>query len=219
MSIQYLFIIDFEGRDILNILKEEDSKNKDLKELAKKSKRLCINEMKNKIIEYKKNLEKKNNFFKLFARKNGDMVMTGIITGSNYKDHNANSFIDKIFKLIKKYDLENKSEIKLLKKESIFIFKEEQKKLDSTKNILSKISEMGSKISGLQEKALENTKDLVELDLQVIEIKENTQEINNNAGNVKEEAKKYRNQLYFFIFGIFFIVSIIITIWLLKIVS
>lgn len=216
MSIQYLFIIDFEGKDIIDISNQTDPLIQDLKDISKNSKDFCINEMKNKIIDYKKNLEKENISYKLFAKKNGDMVITGIITDSNYKDHHANSFIEKILKKIKKFDLENNTEIKLLKKEVIQIFEKEQKKLNSTKIVLSKISEIDSKISNLKNKAIINTVALNDLDFETFEIGEKAGQIGIGAKGVKEEARKYRNQVYLFLFGLIIVVVVIVLLWVLN---
>ena len=136
MSIQYLFIIDFEGRDIIKISKDQIEI---IQEQITESKNICLEVMKNQIIEYKKDLECETKSFKFFARKNGDMIITGIITKSSYKDHNAINFIENIFEIIKKYDLENLKNVKNLEKEVLYFFNQQQKKDETTKIILTPI--------------------------------------------------------------------------------
>jgi hypothetical protein len=198
MSIQYLFILDFEGNDIIKIHNDKKELNDELIEDAKAK---CLTELRNKIMEFKIDLFDKDDSYKFFSKKNDDMIKCGVITENSIKDYFASNLLDKMFAILKNYDVENRKELKSLEKEIKNMFTEYNEMLKFQEIQSQKIKK--SSRSDLSVKTFDKNESFSDENLKNLEDERKSKENTQNAN-------KTRLRLFLFFFGFFIIFGIII---------
>ncbi len=82
MTIKYLFVVDFEEKNLIDLPRKDIKRMKEPSDLAK---RLCLNKIKQSDERFQDLLQFKQENLKIYALKNSEEIIFGVITDEKFK--------------------------------------------------------------------------------------------------------------------------------------